>query len=371
LNIQEVTTRVRPFSLSDKKVLAEQWKNLEGRANCSVFLSWLWIGQWLELVRENMFVIEAFQNEQAVGLGIFVEKQRKIFGLFPIKQWHLHRTGYTQQDQIWIEHNDFLLASDIADDVRGIMIKALYNYGNKYQEVIIGLSSDKVLNSFHQHFSQSSILIESSGYAVDYSSIEKSYLQEVLSKNTRSQINRSNKILNQLGDLTFKVVTETDEIQSLYNDIAVIHIARWGNTTEGSGFSNEAFVDFHHQLVNNDKSCTVQVVVLLLDSAPIGYLVNYIYNEKVYFYLSAFSRFSNNKIKVGLTLHEKAIGYYASKGIKSYDFLGGEARYKDSLSNTRYGLALNSFYKKYWLLTTERQLKHLKNKIKLLISKVN
>ena len=371
MHIQDVTTRIRSFDLSEKKALATQWKSLEGRANCSVFLSWLWIGQWLELVSDKMFVIEAYQNEEVVGLGVFVENQRKALGLFSITQWHLHRTGNVQQDQIWIEHNDFLLAADIADEVRCIMIEALYNHNDKYHEVIIGLSSVKVLNYFHQHFTQSSILIESSGYAVNYSSINKSYLQEVLSKNTRSQINRSNKILNQLGELTFKVVTKTDEIRSLYNDIAAIHIERWGNTTEGSGFSNKAFVDFHHQLVNNDKSSTVQVVVLLLDKVPIGYLINYIYNEKVYFYLSALKSFSNNKIKIGLTLHEKAIDYYAREGIKSYDFLGGEARYKDSLSNTRYGLALNSFYKKYWLLTIERQLKHLKNQIKLLISKVN
>jgi CelD/BcsL family acetyltransferase involved in cellulose biosynthesis len=358
-----MTTRIRSFDLSEKEVLAKQWKNLESRANCSMFLSWLWIGQWLELVVDDMFVIEAYQNEQVVGLGIFVEKERKVFGLYPIKQWFMHRTGNIKQDQIWIEYNDFLLAADIADDVRSLMVKALYNHTSEFKEIIVGLSSKKVLNCFHQIFPQSSILIESSGYAVDYSFIENNYLQEVLSKNARSQINRSNKILNQLGDLAFKVVTKTDEINLFYKDIAIIHMERWGNTEEGSGFSNKVFVDFHSQLINNDETNIVQISVLLLNNSPIGYLVNYVYKQKVYFYLSAFTTFSNNKIKVGLTLHEKAIDFYEKKGMKAYDFLAGEARYKRSLSNKSYELGLYSFYKTDLFLVIERKLKYLKNKI--------
>jgi len=365
---QKITARIKPLVLSEKEMLAEQWQHLENRANCSMFLSWSWISSWLDLVTNKMFIIEAYESGQIVGLGIMVEKRRKVFGLFPIVQWFLHRTGDVHQDQIWIEHNDFLLAADIANDVRYAMTEALYKYDNKFKEIIVGLSSKKVLDCFHQRFTQSSQLIESAGYEVDFSSIDKNYLQEVLSKNTRSQIIRSNKILNQLGDLTFKVVTEIGEINSLYEDIAKIHIERWGNTEEGSGFSNKAFIAFHQQLVNTAN--TVQIAVLSLNDIPIGYLINFIYKQRAYFYLSALTSFNNNKIKVGLTLHEKTIDFYVKKGIKSYDFLGGEARYKRSLSNKRYELGLYSFYRKNWLLVIERQLKYLKNKITLLVSKV-
>ena len=369
LHIQEITTRIRAFDRSEKEVLAKQWQNLESRANCSVFLSWLWIGHWLELVSDNMFVIEAYQNEQLVGLGVFVENYRKLFGVLPIKQWHLHRTGNVKQDQIWIEYNDFLLADNVANEVRLSMVEALYRHDKSLKEMVIGLSSEKVLSCFEQHFTQSSLLIESLGYVVDFSSIEKNYLQEVLSKNTRSQVNRSNKILNQLGELSFKLVTKPDEINTLYKDIAKIHIERWGNTEEGSGFSNKVFTTFHQQLINNDDTGTVQIAVLSLNNSPIGYLVNYVYKQKVYFYLSALTTFSSNKIKVGLTLHEKTISHYENLNIKSYDFLGGDARYKRSLSNQSYELALCSFSRNDWLLIIESQLKYLKNQIKLLFNK--
>lgn len=369
MSIQEITTRIKPFDSLTKVALATQWQNLEKRADCSVFLSWLWIEPWLEQMVGNLFIIEAYQNKQVVGLGVFVEKKKKVFGLFPIKQWHLHRSGNAQQDQIWIEYNDFLLASNIADKVRTIMVKALYSHNNQFQEIVIGLSSAKVLNCFHQYFSQSNILIESLGYVVDLSAIEKSYLHEVPSKNARSQINRSNKALSQLGDLAFKVVIHKDEIMALYKDIAKIHIERWENTDEGSGFSNREFIAFHQQLIKNDAANTVQISVLLLNNSPIGYLVNFIYNRRVYFYLSALITFNNNKIKVGLTLHEKAINYYVQQGMMSYDFLGGKARYKDSLSNSQYSLDIKSFYRNSFVLTTEKRLKTIKSRFKLLLSK--
>jgi len=368
LRTKNISIQIKPFYLSEKKILALKWQNLENSSNCTVFLSWLWIGEWLELVTNKMYVIEAYQNEKIVGLGVFVEKERKVFGLFPIKQWLLHRIGGVKQDQIWIEYNDFLLAEEVEETVREAMVKALQAYDKQLKEVVIGLSTETVTNCFKKYFFHSNYLIKTLGYLVDLSPIERNYLQDVLSKNTRSQIKRSEKVLCQLGKLTFDVVTDKSEINVLYDDIAKIHIGRWNSTNEGSGFTNELFTSFHRQLVN-DETSTVQIATLALNSENIGYLVNFVYKKKVYFYLSALKTFDNNKIKVGLTLHEKTIDYYVKQGIQSYDFLGGEARYKQSLSNQSYELALQRFYKKDWRLIVESALKGLKNQIQLLLSK--
>jgi len=361
---KNIIIKINPFCLSEKKRLALIWQDLENRSNATIFLSWLWIGRWLELVTNRMFLIEAYQNEKIVGLGVFVEKERKVFGLFPIKQWFLHRTGNIKQDQIWIEYNDFLLVKDAEDSVRLAMVKALSQHDHKIKEFVIGLSSEKVLNCFNLCFVHSSLLIKSLGYLANISHIKNSYLQDIPSKNTRSQIKRSEKSLRQLGDLTFSVITDKNKINSLYADIARIHIERWGESCEGSGFSNELFTTFHHQLINEEASF-VQIAVLSLSNKDIGYLVNFVYQQKVYFYLSALKTFDDNKVKVGLTLHEKAIDYYAKQGIHAYDFLAGEARYKQSLSNQCYELLMIRFYKRNWILIIEHQLKKLKNRIKM------
>jgi len=351
--------------MSNKRDVSLKWQDLEKRAESNVFLSWSWIGHWLEIIKGKVFLVEALVNGQIVGLGLFVEKSRNIFGLFPIKQWHLHRTGDTQQDQIWIEHNDFLLDTNISDSVREEMIKAIFSFDPLLQEVIIGLSTSDTLMKFAKPFEDKSLklrtLINTLAYRVE---TKKTYLNEVLSKNSRSQVKRSEKLLNQLGDLDFYVLTQVEDVKLALEDISKIHIERWQNTIQGSGFTNSSFNKFHRLMITENRNNIAQVSVLSLNKKPIGYLLNYIYKDKAYFYLSALTTFDENKIKVGLTLHTKAIQYYIDNGIYSYDFLGGDARYKKSLSNKQYELSLGCFQRNHLLLKLENKFKDYKTMLK-------
>jgi hypothetical protein len=304
-------------------------------------------------------------------LGFFVEKSRKVFGLFPIKQWHLHKTGNAEQDQIWIEHNDFLLDANISDVVREEMVKYICSIESLFQEVIIGLSTSDVILSFTKPFRSKSFklrtIIETLAYRVE---TKETYANEVLSKNTRSQVVRSEKLLNQLGDLDFSVFSKRDDVTKTLENIAKIHINRWDKTNEGSGFTNPSFQKFH-RLITSDKGHGIaEVSVLSLNKKPIGYLLNYIYKNKVYFYLSALTTFEENKIKVGMTLHTKAIQHYIDIGIYNYDFLGGDARYKKSLSNNKYILSLGCFQRNHFLLRLESEFRDYKSKLKGVLFKV-
>jgi CelD/BcsL family acetyltransferase involved in cellulose biosynthesis len=83
--------------------------------------------------------------------------------------------------------------------------------------------------------------------------------------------------------------------------------------------------------------------------------------------LSALTTFDENKIKVGITLHVKAIQHYVDNGIYSYDFLGGDARYKKSLSNKAYNLSLVCFQRNHFLLKLENKFKNYKATFKSLL----
>ena len=357
-----IRTVIRRFCLSEKNTIAQKWQDLEQRANCSVFLSWLWIGNWLDLNASAIFIIESYQEDKIVGLGFFTENTRNALGFYPVKQWWLHRTGNPKQDQIWIEYNDFLLDSQCESAVRQEMIDALTHYKDSaaIQEFVIGLSSTRTLNTFHQMFNLSRTLIASRGYSVDLETIKHSYAQDILSKNTRSQLRRSHKLLNSQGTLSFRVVTNKQQVLSLLPKIADAHIERWQASVEGSGFTNSVFTTFHQGLINNDESNVVQVAVLSLEDNDIGYLMNFVYEQHVYFYLSAITKTFDSKIKIGMTLHSEAIQYYLAQGLKIYDFLGGEARYKASLSNHGYDLNMVCFYKNHPVLRMEDLLRKAK-----------
>jgi CelD/BcsL family acetyltransferase involved in cellulose biosynthesis len=364
-----MTVNITPFNLSNKAETAIKWQTLESRANNSIFLSWLWIGSWLDIVTDKLFMVECFHGEEIVGLAFFVERTRKAFGVMPVKQWHLHRTGVLEQDQIWIEHNDFLLASSVENEAREQMIEAIYHYDNSTKEIIVGLSSEKLPVSFRRYFPHARTLIKTQGYLVDIPKIPSAYSNDVLSKNTRSQIRRSEKLLSQQGELTFNIISNQDKLKETLKHIGDIHKQRWQHTEEGSGFTNDLFVNFHQALMRCSDNQAAEIAILSLNNKPIGYLLNYVYKETVSFYLSALTVLEDNKVKVGLTLHSKAIEHYIDQGAKIYDFLGGEARYKQSLSNKQYDLALFSFFKNNPVLWLESKLKDFKTMCKRVISK--
>jgi len=66
-------------------------------------------------------------------------------------------------------------------------------------------------------------------------------------------------------------------------------------------------------MVFNNTNNIVQIAVLTLDEVELGYLVNFVYNNQVYFYVSVCKKNSDNKIKVGLPYYCEAIQYYSQQ----------------------------------------------------------
>ena len=362
----EIEITIEPYNLSCKTTIETKWLNLESKADSNYFLSWQWIGNWLDMVTGDLFLIEGIHEGKVVGLGFFVEVTRKAFGFIPIKQWWLHRSGVKEQDQIWIEYNDFLLAKPHDKVIRKQMVRAVTSYNSPPEEVVIGLASEDVSACFTREFNKAGFIIEKlskvGGYLTQLPKSTNDYLFKLISKNTRIQLSRSKKLLEYQGKLNFDVFSNSEKLAELLPKIAKIHIKRWRYTLEGSGFSNPSFYKFLKMMVSKNLDRNIEVAVLSLNGEELGYLINFNYKGKIYFYLSALEKNTDNRIKIGLTLHCEAILYYIREGIDFYDFLGGDARYKKSLSNQKYNLVMNNYYRGTSYLKLERILKSLKGK---------
>ncbi|HEV8077426.1 MAG TPA: hypothetical protein VGP45_03485 [Marinobacter sp.] len=102
-----------PLSVTLKPVssccnLQANWENLESRASHSVFLSWQWLGHWLDVYKPAASLIQVLEGERIIGLGLVVQASERRHGLLKSQCLRLHQTGQREQDQIWIEYNGFL-----------------------------------------------------------------------------------------------------------------------------------------------------------------------------------------------------------------------------------------------------------------------
>jgi hypothetical protein len=338
--------------------------NTESKQN--VFLSQAWINATMQ-VSQSPPLYRFYANDELIGF-CFIGVQRRWFG----DLYYLNQTGNAAFDQMWIEHNDIIGKAEHLPAMR----KALINYLcelPKFHRLVVSLST--TLWQGEKTFLWSSTCDKVCFVGLDKLREQEQHYAATLSKNTKSAINRATKYIEKTyGSISMQVHKhEIDEI--LTSKLAPLHIAQWGKTEQGSGFSNPHFMDFHQHFLQelslfdqHHKShgatmpyrCEVLSFVVenlntqkedtqVSQPHELGHLYMLLSNNDAFFYLSAINYNDNdNKYKPGLVMHKLAIEHYAAQGYDSYDFLAGSARYKESLSTSHYPMYTTHLAKNVW-----------------------
>ncbi|WP_395344607.1 GNAT family N-acetyltransferase [Ningiella sp. W23] len=354
----------REFNLD---ILARQWQTLEQVSTHRFFLSWHWISAWLKTFPISPILIRAFKGEQTLGLGFLCEKSFRRNRFFSIKQILLNEAGIGNYDQQWIEYNDFLVHDSFRDDTLSTMLNAIHNELN-WNEFALGVSDSATVMKWQKVLGlQPYVTWKTRAHHLDLSALRHSqndYLAS-LSKNSRSQIRRSINFYKKRGDLRIKHASTVNDALAMFDKIAPLHIERWGEGYQESGFANPHFVNFHKLIIRESfESGNVDVIQVSVNEDAIAYFYNFIYQQRVYFYLSALQYESDNKAKPGLVGHALCIQEYLDNGMQSYDFMGGGEKYKDSLSTCHDQFYRVSFQRPTVALKLESSLRKLKNRIK-------
>ena len=339
---KDISISIQKFSLKNILDLdiKETWLTLEKESTSSFFLSWKWIGNWLNIISKNktIILVTAQQNSTVVGLGIFVEKLTTRHFILKSKQWYLHRTGDEKLDQIWIENNDFLLNYRNKDAIRNAMWTHLLQCDHHVDEFILNVAKRHTLDDIPLANTYDKIIENKElGYVVNcQDNLDFNQYLNTLSKNTKQQWKRSTKALGQLGKIEFSVISDSNQQLDILTKTSHWHINKWKNSCTPSGFLNENFVKFHQRLINDDHTTSKTLVTTLtINEELVGCLYCLQKDAIIYFYLSNLKPLGNKKIKLGIALHMFMIQWihktYPRDG--QYDFLAGEARYKKSLAS--------------------------------------
>lgn len=362
--------QTRAYNVNESHVeeLAHKWIALQSKTNSSAFVAWFWMKQWLaqkNLTTNNCLCIEVTQGQDTVGLALFGIKTKRIFWGLSFKQYFLHKSGNIKEDQTWIEHNTFLLHKDYEQQLAEEICQELVNI-QQIDDIKIGLSSPRFINMINLVGFNIRTELSSPGYLanLDGFSTLDDYLGS-LSKNTRSHIKRSIKLLNEQSPLQLVLAKNAAEKDTVLKSIADLHRVKWRSTVYGSGFDNPCFYQFHRSLIQEPQSAkNCRLYTLYQDDVALGHVYLLTYGDRWSFYLSALHFNDDNRIKVGLVIHSLIIEQAIKEGITVYDFLAGEAQYKNSLSNAQpYEQHIYCFYRNTPLLLFREQLRKCKRMI--------
>ncbi len=208
------------------------------------------------------------------------------------------------------------------------------------------------------------------------------FLKKVRSKKSRSNLKRSDRLLSKLGNLKFREITNTDELNNIVPDLKLIHNDRFKETVNPLFKCEKGLflIDVLKQMLFS----RISLSVLELDSEPISFIIGFkmgdVFIDFAPAFDPAFKFYSLGHIHLMRLMENKC-----DEGFRYFDFSKGEGDYKRQWSNDetnsylfRFGLNLNrldnwylkamDYLFKLFIFLRERG---INNKIKHLIVKLS
>ena len=314
------------------------WRDLEARADPSVFLSWDWIGAWLAELDPLPPVVIGEAGGALVLLGALIPRRRVEGGIVRVNGLYLHTTGERGKDVIAIEYNGFLVDRGWAGTAEPAAVAWLLGPARVAKRrrdelhIVAACADDQAKLVPPGMLLQ--IPARKPSWRVDLAAVRAAggdYLA-TLGANTRQQIRRAMRLYEEIGPVEAVRAGDVAEGMAFLDGLAALHQRQWAARGEPGGFAFPFFERFQRRLVETGlPHGTVELLQVSAGERPIGYLFNLIYRGHVCAYVSGFDFAADRRLKPGLVCHALAIARHAREGAAIYDFLAGAARYKSNL----------------------------------------
>lgn len=360
-----VAFEIVPMPLID--ALGALWRELEARADGGFFLSWDWVGCWIEESGLKPAILIGRDQGKVVLLAALLPTRRHDLARFAIAGLHLQSTGDIAQDIITTEYNGFLLdrawSRWVQQQAVGFLMAGPMVDGRRRDELHLRNVTIPYDVSFSQTGVRCTRLEQKPSWRVDLNAVRASgrpYLER-LSANTRQQIRRSMRLYEREGKLVARRARDVPEALEFLEELKELHQRTWQRRGETGSFAYPFFERFQRRLL---ATClprgTVEIVRVACGERVIGYLYNFVWRGTVFAYQSGLAYEADARLKPGLVAHCLTIDIHLAEGAKIYDFMAGEARYKASLGvpgPEMYHLLLQ---RPTWALRFEYGLRNLK-----------
>ena len=320
----------------DSLCIERTWKEFESDKT-PYFLSWGWVEHWLSSLPKELelHLAVVYENGFSVLAFFICKKLVTRHNIMRNKTYYLNATGVETFDQLCIEYNSILMKPDVFVSLHDLLDLLP---GDWDEFCLPGVAANSFPgNRLKQPCLPYTVHIENESPSpyVDLDAVSNAtggYLS-LLGSKTRYNINRSYRVYNAFGEVTCEVADSVENALEIFEEMVELHQQTWEKRGEVGAFSSEFFYLFHKGLISKRfEYGEIQLIRTFYDERTIGCLYNFVWNGKVYSYQSGFKYDSDNRLKPGLVTFHEAINHNATKGNIIFDFLGGNALYKECLS---------------------------------------
>jgi CelD/BcsL family acetyltransferase involved in cellulose biosynthesis len=317
-----------------REEIAAVWTPLERACRPSVWLRWGWIETWLDTLpvelRPHLVVVR--RDEDAIAAFFIRVTTMSQHRLLRWRRALLNQTGSSEHDVLYVEFNGWVHQPGADVD----LIAVLDRLPIDWDELVMRRLDPAIpiaLDGIHGRYRVVDLARDPSP-RVDLAAVRaaKDGYLSLLGKSTRSAIRRARRGYESRGELTLDRADTVAQARAFLDELAALSRQRFAEQ-DGGAFESAYFRTFHEALVarRHDQG-ELALLRLRAGDETLGLSYNLLADGVVNFYQSGIRYEDDNRLKPGLLLHAEAIEHFARAGHRVYDFLAGQARYKDELS---------------------------------------
>jgi CelD/BcsL family acetyltransferase involved in cellulose biosynthesis len=357
-------------TLHNVERLETSWKELEARTTHSFYLSWLWIGTWVQHLPKGAHphVLVARASGKIVALAIICRRRAWDLGLHARARWLLNETGDTRFDRLFIEYNNILAERSSADAITVACLEALmHRLRHSDQLVLSGIDPDLEMAACRAASRVGLVTDVKQADTARWTDFAKVRLQggnyrATLGRNTRGAVSRAMRLYAERGPVVLRIMETTTEALAAFDLLEDLHQSRWGRK---GAFANPGFRAFHEELIARGVPMgAIRISRTLVGDQTIGVLYNFVHDGRVLNYQSGFLYESDGRLKPGLISHVLSIEDSILRGERGYDFLAGSAGHKSHLANAEHAMKWIAIGRDSPERRIEAKLRHAKRELR-------
>jgi len=363
--------------LASPAELELDWVRLQQHCDCSFFLSWSWIAAWLEILppHAELYSYRCFDGEQLVALCVVGRGRIRRRGLFHSRVLTINEVRLPGFDMT-IEYNDLLVARGYEAAASAHFLRDMEQLAPTWDELLLGAIPQARWRQFAAADSALRAIIDEQRTPwvahlptlhPDDTPLFSSPLFKRMSSNRRWQIKRSFKEYEKFGPLSLQAAANEAEALAFFDAMGALHTRRWNRVGRSGVFVNPHWVRFHRTLISRAFSRgEMQMLRVSCGEAAIGYIYNFLWRGRVYMLQTGLALQKSNALRPGYVSHCLAINYNAQRGLRYYDFMCGDADYKQVLGQASRPLLWVRLQRPRWKFTVENTLVAIYRRLKAL-----
>ena len=377
---------------SEQVKAASKWQDLEQRMrNTGLTNSWPWIKTWLENYDDILQPTFAFgkQDNQPIGAALITKATYRIRDkpLPGVAVLHLGTAGEPDKELTRVEYNRLLVTPENLDAFATELIRTLqqqFRWSALRLNGFVPGHADALMRAYANaglQFREE----ERKSPMFDFQKAADEGYQDVISalgKSSRSTIRRSLRLFDSnFGQRRIEWAETPEQARDILRELIDLHQKRWKHVGKSGAFQTDRVRRYHEDLLDALSlwpQGSLIVFRVKQGETTIGCLFHFVENGHVMFYKCGHPLFEDNRLKPGLVTHALCMEECKRRGfleevkcrqyglseeesrkrrLLKYDFLAGEALYKEQLSNMESDLtwAIVRRGPQMWLIDKTRQ----------------